>query len=462
VTTNGNPPTPTTKAHARRPPPKPEPPAHRPRGNLAYSMGAMGLCMPRKLQSTSKELIPEKKLVDSLKRNCVPGLSIAWFRNGNLYTQTAGAAVTSGNATAKTKELMTSKTFLEIASLSKTVASAFAIEYFSSRNISLDTPVKKLLKDLNAEFQLESKAGQPKEWAEQVLLKHLMDHTGLGMHYVYGIPLSDPMPRPIELMRGNPKYGYPKLKVEKKPGTKFGYSGGGFIMLQYIIELMESKPIEEVMKPFLEKCGMADFSINCKTVPNKPYASGYLDGDGKEVENGRLMFPSYAAGMMGAPADLAKFLIHLGKAYKDADVGAPISHATAKHMLRPGKERGSQKFMGAGMGLGVFIAKAGPNKIALHQAANDGFRGLYVMVFDGPDAKKGPTGFVLLSNGNNNAMFLNCEVSRMALEALRLRGVDFSRVDGEKKSSGFQIKEIKQEEIVNRGLKEMVFDAFED
>jgi len=83
------------------------------------------------------------------------------------------------------------------------------------------------------------------------------------------------------------------------------------------------------------------------------------------------------------------------------------------------------------------------------------------MAFDGPDAKKGPTGFVLLCNGNNNGMFLNCEVSRLALESLDLHGVDFSRVDGEAKGKGeFSIKNIKQEEIVNRGLKEMVFDAF--
>ena len=41
------------------------------------------------------------------------------------------------------------------------------------------------------------------------------------------------------------------------------------------------------------------------------------------------------------------------------------------------------------IGMGVFVAKAGPNRIMLHQAANDGFRGVYMMCFDGPDRYKG-------------------------------------------------------------------------
>jgi len=421
----------------------------------------MGICMPTTIQSTAKDLVDQDKLNECLKRNNVPGTSLAWFRDGNLYTQCGGAAETEGKADAPVKTPMKSSTFVEIASLSKTIASAFCIEYFKNKSITLDKPVNELLKEIDSDFKLISKEGMPAEWAEKVLVRHLMDHTGLGMHYVYGVPVNDPMPKPVELMSGHKKYGYPKLEVEKEPGSKFNYSGGGFIMLQHIIETMEKRPVVEVMRPFLDKCGMLNFSPSCETVPGKEYAIGYLD-DNSAVEGGRLKFPPYAAGMMGSTAALSKFLITLGKAYKDPEMGGPISHDTAKLMLSPGQDKGSQKFMGASMGLGVFVAKAGPNLIALHQAANDGYRGLYLMVFDGPDAKKGPTGFVLVSNGNNNAMFLNCQISRMALEALALKGVNFAKIDDELKGKGeFNIDEIKQEEIVNRGLKEMVFDAFE-
>ena len=41
------------------------------------------------------------------------------------------------------------------------------------------------------------------------------------------------------------------------------------------------------------------------------------------------------------------------------------------------------------MGLGVFVARAGENRVMLHQAANDGYRGVYMVCFDGPDRGKG-------------------------------------------------------------------------
>ena len=48
----------------------------------------------------------------------------------------------------------------------------------------------------------------------------------------------------------------------------------------------------------------------------------------------------------------------------------------------------------------------------LHQAANDGFRGLFLVCFDGPSAANGPRGLVVLSNGDNNAMLLNMAMGR--------------------------------------------------
>ena len=42
---------------------------------------------------------------------------------------------------------------------------------------------------------------------------------------------------------------------------------------------------------------------------------------------------------------------------------------------------GAFDFMYSTMGLGVFITKAGPNRFMLHQAANDGFRGIFLVCF---------------------------------------------------------------------------------
>ena len=47
---------------------------------------------------------------------------------------------------------------------------------------------------------------------EEVTLRHLVDHSGLGMHYVFGIPAKDRFPAVKELLSTGPsgknKYDY--------------------------------------------------------------------------------------------------------------------------------------------------------------------------------------------------------------------------------------------------------------
>ncbi len=60
----------------------------------------------------------------------------------------------------------------------------------------------------------------------------------------------------------------------------------------------------------------------------------------------------------------------------------------------------------------MFVAEAGTNRVMLHQAANDGYRGVYMMCFEGPDTGKG---FVILANGDNPAVLMQCELARLLL-----------------------------------------------
>ena len=79
----------------------------------------------------------------------------------------------------------------------------------------------------------------------------------------------------------------------------------------------------------------------------------------------------------------------------------------------------------------------------------------FQVCFDGPDAGRG---FVLLSNGNNNAMFLNAELSTWLCKSMNFTGMDWSLLTS--KVEDFDIGHMKQEEIVNLGLKDLVLKAF--
>ena len=51
-----------------------------------------------------------------------------------------------------------------------------------------------------------------------------------------------------------------------------------------------------------------------------------------------------------------------------------------------------------------------------------------MVCFDGPAAVNGPVGFVLLSNGDNQAMFMNCGIAKELLKRLEIGGMEWSKV----------------------------------
>lgn len=382
------------------------------------------------------------RLETILQKQQVTGASIAVCNGEAIQSLSFGFAE-------KNKTPVTARTFFELASLSKTIASAFATEYFRKKKIPLSTSANALLAKTKSDFRLRST--EHPEWGDQVQLEHLMNHGALNMHYVNGIPLDQTLPDVKDLISGNSTYRYEPVQVRNQPGTQFNYSGGGFLVLEHLIEALEGKPITEVTQGFLKGLGLDKLSFQTTNLSNESYAHGYMDS-GSEVPTSRLQFPAFAAGALGTAADTLRFLQHLGKAYLSIDGSGGISHDTAVEMLF-GSDKGCREFMGCQMGLGVFVAEAGENRIALHQGANEGFRALYIYCFAGPDQGKG---FVIFCNADNKGVLMISEMAQEILKALQFSGIDFAKFQ-----SNFQFAGLKQEEIVNLGYKHLIFSAFE-
>jgi hypothetical protein len=398
-----------------------------------------------------------------LQKHSVQGLSIARLDGGNNIT-----TICAGFSNRDEKIKITPSTWLQQASLSKTIAASYAVCFYRKKGMSMSTKVIDILRRLNSPFTLDVAPGVPKAWLHELKLYHLVNHTGLGLHYVNGVSptRSGGFPSVLDLLQGKheSELGYPKIVLEKRPGTKFGYSGAGFMLLQHILELEHNgTEIHNILSKWLlefnvspNDIGFNQSNITSNTTEFIDVAHGYLE-DNTEVNGSRLMFPPLAAGAHGSPKGLCTFLYHLVRAYH-MPVGQGSGGILSEHvheMLDHSVDLGCFDFMYSKMGLGVFITKAGGNRFLLHQAANDGFRGLFLVCFDGPDAGRG---FVVLSNGNNNAMFLNAELSTWLCKSMGFQGMDWSLL--KTKVENFDIANMKQEEIVNLGLKELVFKAF--
>jgi allantoicase/malate synthase len=339
----------------------------------------------------------------------------------------------------------------EIASLSKTLASAFALEFFQQEKISLATPVNLLFAQAGVSFRLKAIEGAPEVWGDQVLVKHLMSHLALNMHYVNGVPLTHRMPAIDEFLNGNANYQYPAIAVINAPGEKFQYSGAGFIVLEYLIEVISHQSIFELTAVFLQNLGLKHLTFQQQNQPDFSYANG-VRVDGSAVEDARKMFPAFAAGAMGTPLDFHKFLQLIEASYHNPYTTGAISHDTAVRMLH-GLDRGCMQFMHAHIGLGVFIVEAGANKFMLHQGANDGFRAIALHCFSGPNRG---FGFVITASGELNAVLAISEISQMLLKHSHISGIDFSQF-----KTHFNAQNLKSEEIVNLGYKNLFLQSFE-
>lgn len=382
---------------------------------------------------------------DLLKLFKVPGISISISNGLNESIEN----ISLGYSNVEKSILVQDSTLFEVASISKTIAAAFTIEYFGIKG--LQTRVNLLLEKYNSPYRLKSKEGLPNEWADEITIKHLMNNTALNMHYVYGISLDDPTPNILDLIKGNEKYGYNRLEVFKSPGKIFHYSGGSFMILQYLLELIEKKNIEEIIRPFLDALGMKDFTFYQQNINKFEYAFGYKE-TGEQINSyGRLQFPALSAGGISSSSSIQKFLNHLTVAYNRIEGSSVISHNSACELLYS-EDHGSMEFIGAKMGLGIFVVEAEENRFAIHQAANDGFRGLYCHCFRGPDIGKG---FTILSNSDVNGIIFISYVSQLLLKGLNVSGVDFNLFKDE-----FDYSRMKSEEAVNYCYKEMIFKAF--
>lgn len=160
---------------------------------------------------------------------------------------------------------------LQCASLSKTVGTAFAIEYLKSKGIDfVSTVVNDLLLQLNSSWRVSvaPETYLPTEAASRVMLPMLVNHTALGMHYVYGFPITATVPTCADILNCSPvtlENKYQPLFPARLPGQSFSYSGGGFIVLQYIIELMEGVSVDIASQEFLAKCDLERDSSSLTT-----------------------------------------------------------------------------------------------------------------------------------------------------------------------------------------------------
>ncbi len=231
----------------------------------------------------------------------VPGVSIAVVENGKIRW-----AKGYGYANTETGTKVDVNTLFQAGSISKPLAALSALKLFENGSLELNKDVNYYLKDWQIpenKFTL----------TEKVTIEKLLTHTaGMTVHGFPGYKQTDKFPDIIDVLNGNGNT--PKIVVDTLPGSIWRYSGGGYSVMEKVVEDVSGLKLDEYMsKNILLPIGMK------KSTYQQPISkewqnniSAAYNSDGKLIDGLWNNYPEQAAaGLWTTPSDLALYCIEI-------------------------------------------------------------------------------------------------------------------------------------------------------
>ena len=240
----------------------------------------------------------------------------------------------------------------------------------------------------------------------KVTLRGLLSMTGgVGVSGYRGYDPGAPRPSLVQILDGVPPANSPPVRVERVPGQAYAYSGGGYEIVQALVEDSTRRPFAEAMQDLL----LRPFGMSNSVFVQPPspamlgrVAAGHTTS-GTELPGGWRVVPELAAGgLWSTPTDLAKLLIAIARAYQGEDTRL-LDRATARTMLTPQN--------GGPYGLGAALAGLGSSLVFMKRGQNVGYQG-YMLMF--PETGQG----MVIMTGSDNGTTLATALLRRAAVVL--------------------------------------------
>ncbi|MGD9345410.1 MAG: serine hydrolase domain-containing protein [Candidatus Aminicenantes bacterium] len=307
---------------------------------------------PRRLKTNQSPWTLEERM----KHHHVKGVSVAVIHDFELDW-----AKGYGVRNAKTGDPVDDTTLFQVASVTKTIAAAVALKLVQSGILDLDRNVNDYLRSWKVpenEFTRRQK----------VTLRRILSHSaGLSVHGFRGYAEGEPVPSIIEVLDGRPPANNEPVRVKAEPGTGYDYSGGGYTLLQLLVEDVTGKQLADLAKDLIfDPLGMTYSSIglpHTESLSAQVALAHLKDGSCKRAHQ-FLEDGSGCCEMWTTPSDLARFAIAVQLALRGEE-GLVLSPGTAKAMLTPTNS--------LNMGLGFFLRQFGPAVYFSHAGGNVGF-----------------------------------------------------------------------------------------
>lgn len=299
-----------------------------------------------------------------LARLTVPGVAMAVLDGGDLAWRRAWGVADTGSG-----RVMRADSLLLAGSMSKSVAAVAALCLVRDGHLALDEPID----DRLVRWHVPANG----DWRPRITLRQLLSHTaGLTVHGFPGYGPHERVPSVPDLLDGNGNT--PPVRVASLPGFQFSYSGGGYTVMQQLLEDVTGLSFPALTHDLvLAPLGMGDSTYEQHLPPllAERAARGHRSG-GVVVGDGAHRYPEMAAaGLWTTPTDLLRF-VGAVQASLSGEPGAILPQALADGMLAPVAHN-------VPYGLGFFVEGEGPRRRFSHGGADEGFRGEFVGFAEG-------------------------------------------------------------------------------
>ncbi|MCU0660288.1 MAG: beta-lactamase family protein [Candidatus Pacebacteria bacterium] len=302
----------------------------------------------------AKPLYSASEIQSSIKERMrlyrVPGVSISFMDNGKQTD------VVYGFANLNKKEKMTASHIFQAASISKPITALGIVMLHNSQLIDIYQPVNTYLRS----WKLKTKKGT---LSEATIIELLSHSAGISIDGFSGYEQGKKLPKEITtILDGTYPSNTPTIIENFKRG-EFLYSGGGFTVLQKLVEEVTGKNFcDFMMKAVLIPFGMKNSFYSRDAVRRKKIATGYWS-ETDPVARGYHLYPELAAaGLWTNPSDLMMLIKTINKLLKKKSLNIDLLFKPIKKARRDA------------VGLGFFLNMVGKEVVAGHDGANAGFR----------------------------------------------------------------------------------------
>lgn len=331
-------------------------------------------------------------LTEMMDSRLVPGVSVAVVNDFEIeWAKGYGLAETD------TERLVTAETLFQTGSIGKPITAAAVLYFVDEGLLDLDTDISEYLT-----------SWRPPEsgytTTEKVTLRRLLSHTaGITVGGFVGYPPDDPLPTLPQILDGEFPANSPAVRSYAVPGSGWQYSGGGYVIIQQLLEDMTGKSFSQVLEETVfEPLGMTstfyaaplpdDFHSQAASAHNR---AGRVGPTGKWHD-----LPEFGsgAGLWSTPSDLARFVIEIMRAYR-GESDLILSQPTAELMLRPVVTFPDSEVH---QGLGFVVSGTGDNLVVAHSGGNEpGYQAVLIAI---PGSGQG---VAIMTNSASGSMAYN-------------------------------------------------------